>query len=133
MAEFVAREFAHAGALRVNLVRIGTLDAPDARFSCTTAEAVATISNLVTETATDDPTQLDWNDAGQRGFERLNYRIFHVGDENPAAGSPTGAVGLRIDAGGSVRRAEKKVLLTGGNGMLGPPVIQEMMQVCPDY
>ncbi len=127
MTEFVAREFAHAGALRIANVRLGTLDAPEARFFTSTAEAVEAIARVVSEGPMDDPIELDWNDEGQRGYEQLNYRVYHVGTENPAAGSPGGSVGSRIDTGGSVERTEQTLLLTGGNGMLGPPVISEMM------
>lgn len=168
MAEFVAREFAHAGALRIANIRLGTLDTPDARFSCSTAEAVEAICGAVAETPDEDPAQLgaetarffsqfpcvfplslsgqfvdfhgkmepktpvfslaDWNDEGQRGFEKLNYLVKHVGIENPAAGTPEGTVdSMRVDTGGSVERSEHTVLLTGGNGMLGPPVIGEML------
>ena len=64
MAEFVAKEFAHAGAMRIANVRIGHLDEPSARFSTTTAEAVDFIASVVHETEEEDPAQLDWNDEG---------------------------------------------------------------------
>ena len=63
-AEFVAKEFAHAGAMRIANVRIGHLDEPSARFSTTTAEAVDFIASVVRETEEEDPAQLDWNDEG---------------------------------------------------------------------
>ena len=59
----------------------------------------------------------------------MNYRMLHCGTANASAGSPEGWL-RRGDAVNTPQSTavdgRQTVLLTGGNGYLGPPVIAEM-------
>ena len=136
MAEFVAREFAHAQALRVTVVRLGhvlwdvrgdterkNLAGEDLRFSTTMAEAVDALCAPVLATEEDAPTHLDWNDAGQRGFENLRYSVVHCGIANPEVPPPPLAPPPAARTTGSGRPT---VVITGGNGFLGPATFEAM-------
>lgn len=130
LTEFVATEFAHAGALRVTIVRLGhmlwdvrgelerrNLAGELVRFSTTTVEAVdAIIAALETE------PDLDWNDEGQRGYELRRLQVIHCGTANP----DVPAVPLEDWSDGPQTHPIRNVLITGGNGFLGPATVEAM-------
>jgi hypothetical protein len=181
MAEFVAREFAHAQTgLRVTVVRLGhllwdvrgererkNLGGEALRFSTTLAEAVEALCKPVL-TATvrrlngphalprsfphrccwpvwgqypllraadlhllgyqvdEDPAHLLWNDAGQRGYENLCYSVVHCGISNPNVPPPRQPARKLKNARHSGSEQRQTVLITGGNGFLGPATVEAM-------
>jgi nucleoside-diphosphate-sugar epimerase len=125
VTEFVAREFARGSALSVVIARVGHLDDNSERFWVKSSDASEQLVSLIVRRGASDPVDTHHHPG--------KYRVLHLIDSScevlpagedvdvAAARAATGAVSETV-APDNIN----KVLLLGANGMLGPPVVNEL-------
>jgi nucleoside-diphosphate-sugar epimerase len=127
VTEFVAREFARGSALSVVIARVGHLDDYSERFWINSSDASEQLVNLIAASSSSDPVGTHHHPG--------KYRVVHVIDPScevlPAGEDVDVAAGRAAAAAVHVSETVapdkiNKVLLLGANGMLGPPVVNEL-------
>ena len=125
VTESVAREFARGSALSVVVARLGHLDDSTARFWVQSSDAAAQLVNLVAGPAAQDPMDTHHHPG--------KYRIVHLIDPSCdvlPAGEDIDVAAARAAVAATPDPVPEdsisNVLLLGANGMLGPPVVNEL-------
>lgn len=125
VTEFVAREFARGSPLSVVIARVGHLDDSSERFWVKGSDASEQLVRLIVGRSTSDPV----NTHSHPG----KYRVVHIIDSSChvlPAGEDVDVAAARAAVAalpGTVPADNiNKVLLLGANGMLGPPVVNEL-------
>eukprot|EP01043_Picozoa_sp_COSAG02_P043855 COSAG02_NODE_3857_length_6138_cov_4.966220_4_plen_334_part_00 len=125
VTEFVAREFARGSALSVVIARVGHLDDYSERFWINSKDASEQLVNLIVASSSSDPVDTHHHPG--------KYRVVHFIDsscEVLPAGEDVDVAAARATmaaVSGTVAPDKiNKVLLLGANGMLGPPVVNEL-------
>ena len=137
LAEFVCREFAHAGAISIAVARLGALvksgaGAPSLaqrpRFWVRTADAVSGLVDLLTAEPPPAADQGFFTGGGTKNIFHPHRRIFtinHYGADNGGAPTPPVPPILPPQDRAPLAKGER-VVLFGANGLMGPETVKAL-------
>ena len=125
VTEFVAREFARGSPLSVTIARVGHLDDSSERFWVKSVDASAQLVSMIMSRTASDPVDTHHHPG--------KYRVVHFIDSSCdllPAGEELDLAAARAAVAATPETVApdniNKVLLLGANGMLGPPVVNEL-------